>query len=93
MDRNAELRRKFERMLAACAGAQATSRDFLAFAVPYALEDWVEPALRNELDQLSLAADEVGLGDVGEEAFLEAARAAMRSQSPARRPALQDVAD
>ena len=93
MDRNAELRRKFERMLAACAGAQATSRDFLAFAVPYALEDWVEPTLRSELDQLSLAADEVGLGDVGEEAFLEAARAAMRSRSPARCPALQDVAD
>ena len=93
MDRNAELRREFERMLTACADEQATSRDFLAFAVPYALEDWVEPALRNELDQLSLAADEVGLGDVGEEVFLEAARAAIRSRSPVRRPVLQDVAD
>lgn len=93
MDRNAELRREFERMLAACSDGQATSCDFLAFAVPYALEDWVEPALRSELDWLSLAADEVGLGDVGEDAFLEAARAAMRGRSPARRPALQDVAD
>ena len=93
MDRNAELRREFERMLAACADGQATSRDFLAFAVPYALEDWVEPTLRSELDRLSLAADEVGLGDVGEEAFLEAAGAAMRSRPPALRPALQDVAD
>lgn len=93
MDRNAELRREFERMLAACSAGQATSREFLAFAVPYALEDWVEPTLRSELDRLSLAADEVGLGDVGEEAFLEAARVAIRGRSPARRPALQDVAD
>ena len=92
MDRNAQLRSEFAHILMSCLRGRATSRDFLAFAVPYALEDWVEPALRRELDQLSLAADEVGLGGVGEEAFLEAAREAMQS-SPPTEPALQDVAD
>ena len=58
-------------------GGQATSRDFLALAVPYALEDWAEAELRGEIDRLSLAADEVGVGDVGEDAFLEAAREAL----------------
>ena len=77
MTRNAALRHDVHRLLEACVGGQATSRDFLAFAIPYALEDWVEPELRGEIDQLSLAADEVGLGDVGEDAFLEAAREAL----------------
>ena len=92
MDRNAQLRREFHGILTACAQGQATSRDFLAFAVPYALEDWVEPTLRSELDRLSLAADEVGLGDVAEQTFVEAAREAMQS-SPPREPALPDAAD
>ena len=73
-------------------GGQATSRDFLAFAIPYALEDWVEPELRGELDQLSLAADEVGLGDVGEDAFLEAAHEALSEGRASARPSLPDAA-
>ena len=73
-------------------GGQATSRDFLAFAVPYALEDWVEPELRGAIDRLSLAADEVGLGDVGEDAFLEAAREALREARSSARPSLPDAA-
>ena len=92
MDRNAQLRREFHSVLAACTQGQATSRDFLAFAVPYALEDWVEPTLRSQLDRLALAADEVGLGDVAEQTFVEAARKAMQS-SPLREPALPDAAD
>ena len=96
MTRNAALQHDVHRLLEACVGGQATSRDFLAFAVPYALEDWVEPELRGEIDRLSLAADEVGLGDVGEDAFLEAAREALRDAlSEARssaRPSLPDAA-
>ena len=61
MTRNAALRHDVRRLLEACVGGEATSRDFLAFAIPYALEDWVEPELRGEIDRLSLAADEVGL--------------------------------
>ena len=93
MDRNEQLRREFARTLAACREGRATSRDFLAFAVPYALEDWVEPTLRADLDLLSLAADEVGLGDVGEEAFREAVEQAMSRAQPAEEPALADAAD
>lgn len=93
MDRNEQLRREFARTLAACREGRATSRDFLAFAVPYALEDWVEPTLRADLDLLSLAADEVGLGDVGEEAFREAVEQAMGRARRAGEPALADAAD
>ncbi len=96
MTRNAALRHDVRRLLEACVGGQATSRDFLAFAVPYALEDWVEPELRGEIDRLSLAADEVGLGDVGEDAFLEAAReallAALREARSSATPSLPDAA-
>ena len=92
MDSNAQLRQEFHGILTACAQGQATSRDFLAFAVSYALEDWVEPTLRSDLDLLSLAADEVGLGDVAEQTFVEAAREAMQS-SPPLEPALPDAAD
>ena len=93
MDRNEQLRREFARTLVACREGRATSRDFLAFAVPYALEDWVEPMLRADLDLLSLAADEVGLGDVGEETFREAVEQAMSRAQPAEEPALSDAAD
>ena len=96
MTRNAALRHDVHRLLEACVGGQATSRDFLAFAIPYALEDWVEPELRGEIDRLSLAADEVGLGDVGEDAFLEAAHeallAALREARSSARSSLPDAA-
>ena len=93
MDRNEQLRHDLARTLDACREGRATSRDFLAFAVPYALEDWVEPTLRADLDLLSLAADEVGLGDVGEEAFREAVEQMMCRAQPAEEPALADAAD
>ena len=93
MDQNEQLRREFARTLVACRERRATSRDFLAFAVPYALEDWVEPTLRADLDLLSLAADEVGLGGVGEEAFREAVEQMMSRAQPAEEPALADAAD
>ena len=92
MTRNAALRHDVRRLLEACVGGQATSRDFLAFAVPYALEDWVEPELRGTIDRLSLAADEVGLGDVDEDAFLEAAHEALRNARSWARPPLSDAA-
>ena len=92
MTRNAALRHDVHRLLEACVGGQATSRDFLAFAVPYALEDWVEANLRGEIDRLSLAADEVGLGDVGEDAFLEAAHEALSEGRASARPSLPDAA-
>ena len=92
MTRNAALRHAVRRLLEACVGGEATSREFFAFAIPYALEDWVEPELRGEIDRLSLAADEVGLGDVGEDAFLEAVREALRSAQSSARPSLPDAA-
>lgn len=74
MSDNAEVRRQLMRAVLACLDREATARDFLAFAAPYALDDELEDELRGDLDRLLLVADEVDRFGLAEEVFLEAVR-------------------
>ena len=80
MPSNAETEQEMMRVIAACLDGQATARDFLAFAAPYALDDDLDDELRGEMDRLSLVADEVERFGLAPEVFLEAARTVSRRQ-------------
>lgn len=69
-----DLRRELMSMISACLAEEATARDFLAFAAPYALDDGLDDGLRGDLDRLSLVADEVERFGLSEDVFLEAVR-------------------
>lgn len=80
MPSNAETEQEMMRVIAACLDGQATARDFLAFAAPYALDDDLDDELRGEMDRLSLVADEVERFGLAPEVFLQAARTVSRRQ-------------